>query len=276
MYEKINILAFITNLKYKVHSSVVYRKGENKLKKAQSLGIGYNQYKRYLKYCIDNGLTRENSRGDVILVDLRRVLTFLNDGVVNAPNLPFNRFIKFFHYHKYDKVTFKNIKNQIRKEMVLRNYRQQDYNIRKRNELKVGLDNSTKTASAKAVRLAKKQGVSTEDFQKSLSNGIDNIVSGKNHVANIIEMSKSTGLRLLKSLHRDKVITRTTNRVLISPRCNPYMVEAYKEFYTNNTIIPMTNGMLYRYIGSTITINDIKNHHSLTDAVSRVHNDKNN
>lgn len=270
MIYKLNILSFITLVKKLHRNSVVLKKGENKLKRARKLGIGYNQYKRFLSEVIRLGLTHTNSRGDIVISNFKKVLTWANDGVINEPNLTFNRFIKFFNYHQYEKITFKNIKNQIRKELVLRNYYQQDYNIRRRNELKTGLDNRTKTASATAVKLAKKQGLSVLELHQNLSKGVNNIVSGKNHVANLIEMSPSTGLRLLRSMHNEKVISRQVNRQLLAPRFNKYMLNAYKE-EMGDSVVLFKSGLVYRYYGSVITLN--KELH-LADAVSRVQNEK--
>lgn len=267
----INILSFITLVKKKEHSSIVYRKGENMLKRSRVLGISYNNYKKYLKYCIDNGLTHTNSRGDIIISSMKKVIIFMNDGVVNEKNLPINRFIKFFNYTKYDNITFKKVRTKIREEMVLRNYKQQEYNLSKRKNLSHALDNGKKTGLG--VRLAKKQGVSFDTFKKSLSKGCDTIVSGKNHVAGIVNMSPSSGTRILQKLSKDKIINRTINRVLIANRHNPYMVKAYMDIYGGLPIIPFSNGLLYRFIGSSINLNSI---HSYTNPVSRVQNEKNN
>lgn len=255
LQNKAKILSFVTLVKLKHHNSVVYRRGENKLKRSRDLGIGYDNYKKYLQFLLDNNLTTTNTRGDVIIISMLKVIAWANDGVVKQRNLQFNRFIKFFNYTTYEKISFKAILNKIREELIMRNYSQQQWNIDRNTTLYEGVANCTQAVIKKVRNNAKKNGQNIDKYIDFLAISKDKkVVTGKHHVANIIEMSSSSGSRLIKKLVTESKIHRKIKRVLISTQKHKHFISTFKEMFGEDTIVPFVNGLVYRYIGSEIEL----------------------
>lgn len=252
--QKYKLLSFITLCKKERRNSVCLYKNESISNRAKTLGIGFNNFKRYKQLCLDNNLLRVTSKGNYVFVKMRDIITFMNDGVFNEKNLTFNRFVCFFNYTSYEKLTFKNIYNQIRKSIVLKNYAQQQYNINRNQLLLDSLSHRNTRAIKKVIKLASKANMSTEQYIKSLPNKNNTIVSGKYHVANLVGMSSSTGQRLLKDLSK-KEIKRTIIKELLSTSLNRVEYDYYNDLYSNTThmVIP-SNECIYLYKGSIITI----------------------
>lgn len=252
--EKYKLLSFITLCKKQRVNSVCLYKNESISLRAKELGIGFNNFKKYKQICLDNSLLRVTTKGSLVFINMKDIMTFMNDGVVNEKNLTFNRFVLFFNYTSYEKVTFKNIYNQIRKSIVLKNYTQQQFHINRNQLLLDSLSHRNTRAIKKVIKLASKANMSTEQYIKSLPNKNNTIVSGKYHVANLVGMSSSTGQRLLKELSK-KEIKRTIIKELLSTSLNRVEYDYYTDLYSTTThmVIP-SNKCIYLYKGSTITI----------------------
>lgn len=263
---KYKLLSFITLCKKQRRNSVCLYKNESITKRVKDLGIGYNNFKKYKQICLDNNLLRVTSKGNLVFIKMKDILTFMNDGVVSEKNLLFNRFVLFFNYTTYEKLTFKNIYNQIRKSIVLKNYAQQQYNIDITQDLIKTYYNKDyrNTKAPKAIfrtfkRISKnaaKVSKSSDDYMKSLSlKNKTYIVSGKYHVANLVGMSSSTGQRLLKDLSK-KEIKRETVKVTLANSLSKEVYNSYLDMYKNTKymVIP-SNNRIYLIKGSKITIN---------------------
>jgi hypothetical protein len=250
--EKYKLLSFITLCKKQRRNSVCLYKNESISKRVKDLGIGYNNFKKYKQICLDNNLLKVTSKGNLVFIKMKDVITFMNDGVVNEKNLTFNRFVLFFNYTDYEKLTFKNIYNQIRKSIILRNYKQQQFNIERTQLLLNCLDHRNTRAIKKVIKLAAKANMTTTEYIKSLSSKNNSIISGKYHVSKLVGMSSSTGQRILKELSK-KEIKRTVIKELLSTELNRANYDYYTELYFNEMIIPINNA-IYLYRGSSITI----------------------
>lgn len=249
---KYKLLSFITLCKKQRRNSVCLYKNESITNRIKDLGIGYNNFKRYKQLCLDNNLLRVTSKGNLVFIKMKDVMTFMNDGVINEKNLTFNRFILFFNFTSYEKLTFKNIYNQIRKSIVLKNYKQQQFNIKRTQLLLNCLDHRNTRAIKKVIKLAAKANVTTTEYIKSLSSKNNNIISGKYHVSKLVGMSSATGQRILKDLTK-KEIKRTVIKELLSTELNRANYDYYTELYSNDIVIPINNA-IYLYKGSSITI----------------------
>lgn len=250
--QKYKLLSFITLCKKERRNSVCLYKNESISNRAKTLGIGFNNFKRYKQLCLDNNLLRVTSKGNLVFIKMKDVMTFMNDGVINEKNLTFNRFILFFNFTSYEKLTFKNIYNQIRKSIVLKNYKQQQFNIKRTQLLLNCLDHRNTRAIKKVIKLAAKANVTTTEYIKSLSSKNNNIISGKYHVSKLVGMSSATGQRILKDLTK-KEIKRTVIKELLSTELNRANYDYYTELYSNDIVIPINNA-IYLYKGSSITI----------------------
>ena len=252
--QKYKLLSFITLCKKQRRNSVCLYSNESITKRVKDLGIGYNNFKKYKQVCLDNNLLRVTSKGNLVFIKMRDIITFMNDGVFDTKNLTFNRFVKFFNYITYEKLSFKNIYEQIRKSIVLKNYAQQQYNINRNQLLLDSLSHCNTRAIKKVIKLASQASMTTEQYLKSLPNKNNTIVSGKYHVANLVGMSSSTGQRLLKNLSK-KEIKRTIIKEVLSTKLNRAEYDYYTEMYSNTDymVIP-SKEVLYLYKGSTITI----------------------
>jgi hypothetical protein len=250
--QKYKLLSFITLCKKSRRNSVLLYQNESISLRAKELGIGFNNYKKYKQLCLNNNLLRVTSKGNLVFIKMIDILTFLNDGVVSEKNLTFNRFVLFFNYIQYEKLTFKNIYVQIRKSIVLKNYKQQQYNIERTQLLLNCLDHRNTRAIKKVIKLAAKANMTTTEYIKSLSSKNYNIISGKYHISKLIGMSSSTGQRLLKELSK-KEIKRTIIKELLSTELNRANYDYYTELYSDNIVVPIYNA-IYLYKGSSITI----------------------
>lgn len=263
---KYKLLAFITLCKKQRRNSVVIYKNESIANRAKAMGIGYYTFKKYLDICIKNKLITETTTGHYILVKMRDILVFMNDGVVTAKNLTFNRFVLFFNYHEYETITFKEIHEQIRKSIILKNYKQQQFRIDQTQHLvKFYFNKDYRTQRAKQevyntyisiVKQARKEYMTSEEYIKSLSKKSRKyIVSGKYHVAGLIEMSPSTGQRLLKQLSK-KEIKREVQTQDITNTYNSKTFDFYSDYFRKSKfrVVP-TRTKLLLFKGSRITLN---------------------
>lgn len=250
MIQKYKLLAFITLCKKSRTNSVCLYKNESLVKRSKEIGIGFNTFKKFKQICINNNLLREKD-GCLIFVKMTEVLTFLNDGVVAEKNLIFNRFLLFFNYVKYDVVSFKNVYNQIRKSLVLKNYRQQEYHIKRNKSFKQDLRNGNSKAIRILIKKAKEAGLSTSDYLKSLPKFSERIVSGKYHISSIIGMSPSTGQRLLKELSL-KEVHRMIQTKKLSNCQNNYELEALRNDFPGKAV-HLTKKGSFLYLGSVIS-----------------------
>lgn len=264
---KYKLLSFITLCKKQRRNSVCLYRNESISKRVKDLGIGYNNFKKYKQICLDNNLLKVTSKGNLVFIKMKDIMTFMNDGVVNEKNLTFNRFVLFFNYTTYEKLTFKNIYNQIRKSIVLKNYSQQQYKIDITQDLIKTYYNkdyrNTKAPKANYrtfKRISKKAAevsMSSNDYMKSLSlKNRDYIVSGKHHISRLIGMSSSTGQRILKELSK-KEIKREVIKETLSTILSRDIYDSYVDMYKNTTymVVP-SQDKVYLIKGSKITLND--------------------
>ena len=252
--QKYKLLAFITLCKKKRNNSVFLYKNESMSIRCKELGIGFNNFKKFKQLCLDNSLLREVN-GHLIFIKMLDILTFLNDGVVSEKNLTFNRFVLFFNYTTYNILTYKNIYNQIRKSLILKNYKQQEYNIKRNKSFMKDLGHGNKKAIKLLIKQARSVGKSTTEYLKCLPKHNQRIVSGKYHVSKIIGMSSSTGQRILKELSKKEVI-RIVRTKHLSHNSQGYDLDSLR-FLNPGKAVHLTKKGSFLFLGSIISLRSI-------------------
>jgi hypothetical protein len=249
--QKYKILAFITLCKKSRNNSVLLYKNESIVNRCKELHIGFNTFKKFKQICLENSLLKEVN-GHLIFVKMLDILTFLNDGIICEKNLTFNRFVLFFNYITYDNISYKNIYNQIRKSLVLKNYKQQEYNIKRNKSFIKDLGHGNKKAIKVLIKQARSLGKSTAEYLKCLPKHKERIVSGKNHISKIIGMSPSTGQRLLKELSQ-KEVTRIVITKQLSNIIQGYDLDSLRALNPGKAV-HLTKSGTFMYLGSIISL----------------------
>lgn len=271
--DKRKLLAFITMVKLNRSNSVVLYSNEAKSKRASELHYNYNTFKKNINLCISEGLIKTTKNGHLQVVKMQDCITYFNDGVVDTKNLTFNKHVLFFRYFKYDentKLTPKIIYEQITKSLILRNYAQQQHCINK-NQYYIDLyetsfyctnlvreksfTKSDRSLLNKLSKVAGKLNLSTSDYIKILKEKHKAILSGKYHVADIVEMSTSTGSRYLTKLAK-KEISREVIKLRRNLPLNQANYELLQAEYPKAKVVPShVMNCFFIYKGSEIGLN---------------------
>lgn len=254
MIQKYKLLAFITLCKKSRNNSVFLYQNESSVKRSKELGVSFNTFKKFKVICLENSLLKEVN-GHLIFVKMLDILTFLNDGIICEKNLTFNRFVLFFNYITYDNISYKNIYNQIRKSLVLKNYKQQEYNIKRNKSFIKDLGHGNKKAIKVLIKQARSLGKSTAEYLKCLPKHKERIVSGKNHISKIIGMSPSTGQRLLKELSQ-KEVTRIVITKQLSNIVQGYDLDSLRALNPGKAV-HLTKSGTFMYLGSIISLKKV-------------------
>ena len=272
--DKRKLLAFITMVKFNRSNSIVLYSNEAKSKRASELHYNYNTFKKHINTCISEGLIKKTKNGHLQVIKMQDCLTYFNDGVVDTKNLTYNKHVLFFRYFKYDensKLTPKIIYEQITKSLILRNYSQQQHCINK-NQCYIdlyetsfyctslvkehGRSKSDRRLLNKLIKAAGKLNLSTAAYIKSLKEKHKTIVSGKYHVADILEMSTPTGSRYLKKLEQ-KEISRKVVKLQKNLPLNQASYELLQAQYPRAKVVPIhVLNCFYVYKGSEIELSE--------------------
>lgn len=248
MLFKYKILAFVTLIKKHRKNSMIFC-NESEVAFAKKLGISYNAYKKYRTFCINNDIL-------VSYGDHKQFISLLK--VVEILKLDINKYIKFFHYKRYEELTFKNIYQQIQDELVLQNYKQQKYHINKKSKelsfVKKAV-NSKRSPYRRTKEVLKKYGSLENAISSITDNFTEEIVSGKSHVSNIVGCSDSTGHNILTRLATNGKIIKETKTLFFKQEVNHFNFDALKYGFPNQVVIPSNSLVGFTVIlGSSIVL----------------------
>lgn len=248
MEKQYKLLAFITLIKKHRINSMIYS-CESKKVLAKELGMSYNTFKKWFEIAVEEGLLikKGNHHQAINLVH-----TILHLGLRKK----LWKYHNFCYSWNYEKLTFKNVYDRIITSIITNNYEQQAFII-ERNNVLFGFNSNSKKKSnyIRAIyKKALKLETSTEQLlQYTKENKINKIVSGKFHVAKLIGLSDSSGLRWLKKLHKRKIIKRKVEIKFI-PSVTTF--EDY-DFHISNMstgrLLPVVGGFK-KFEGSSILI----------------------
>ena len=285
--QKHEILAFATLLRLKRSIGVLEYKSENSSQRCKELHISYNKYKKLKNQCLNLGILKVSRNGHLMFIGVSEILSILNEGE-EISGLRFNKHLRFYNKVSYvDDVKFKTIVEQIRESFCIINYSQQDFKIKKNQEMIDTYNlstNSTKVMDPaqrkhteavlkKLTKLARQSGLSSADFVKRLEENNNGIITGKYHIANLLGMSSSTGSRILNSLEkkgikREKIVHR------INIEVNQESFLALKSIYRGTIIPSKYKNHFMIYVGSRVYLDNycfsciIENKRSLPKKVS--------
>lgn len=153
---------------------------EKKYKVADQIGVSVNTYSKYLRECIEMGL----------LIKLGSSYQFIN--LSKIIKILFTHVREWKHCRFFtgvdNKLDFKSIYERVRFSIAERNYKQQEFNIKRSRVME--------EYSVKSMRRY--------------------IVSGKKHVSDLLGCCQSTGTKLLRKWNKERlfyreVITRVFN-----------------------------------------------------------------
>lgn len=179
-------------------------------------------YVKYKNICLNLGLLK-NYKGTLQAVSLKDCNTILE---INT------RHANFFNNFAYKDLSFMIVYRQIQKSLLERNFEQQEFAISKKFDF---LTNDCYNATKKAARMAAKAGISYADFLKSALAERKYIATGKYHAGKILNMSSSTGRRVLLSLKdRYSLSTIYKNSFLpATPETFNYVKDLYGGYLVN-------------------------------------------
>lgn len=216
---------------------------------AKQLGISYNSFKKYQKLAIENGLLQQCG---MHLQAIKLV------EVIKRLNLNIDKYNLFFRWYKYTKKPrFKDIYDQIVKSIILKNYRQQEFHIlKKQNQLSILSNDCTQEGKLKVVKSLCKKGGNFEQGVTCMLEDIERgIVSGKNHVGALIGYSGTSGARWLRKLVREGNITRKIIKTFLRLPFTHCGFDTAKAQYCFGTIVPSsTLKRFILYLGSRIEL----------------------
>ena len=272
MKDSCKILAFITLLKFNRRNSTIYR-NEKVYKIANKLKISVTTYKKLLAICISKGYIIEYKHG----YQAKSLIAIMKD-------LGEFKYISFFKYPKWGtSPSYKELYTHIQDELLLLNYKQQEYRIEKRAEIfqafgesrkysqepqccpnkdqvepvKSLTDKKRKAIIKKTIKAAEKERLSTDEYldKISLEKNQKTIVSGKYHVSKILGMCPSSGTRILRRLVQRNKINRYNVTIKINAIVNNNTYAGIKAAYGNSAIIPVSRKNCYFiYLGSRIEL----------------------
>lgn len=226
MLFKYKILAFVSLFKKHRKNSIIF-KDESNIELAKKLGISYNSFKKYYSYCISKKIL--TPYGDNLqFVKLTKVFFILG--------LELNKY-HVFHWKRYEELNIKNIYNEIQEQILLLNFKQQQFRLKKKKkeiDTILAVENSKKSHPKKVKSLIKKYG-SFSKAKSSISKKYANsIVSGKFHTSKLIGCSPSTGLNILRRMNNVSI-----RRTIISEKLNiPYTFTSFDNLKKDYLIIP--------------------------------------
>jgi hypothetical protein len=214
------LFAFAILLKFNRENSMVYN-DESFRKLASDNNINGRTFKKYFNLCKKEGIiVGQGEHYNVIAY--HKIINvwqskFDNSQEYNKECDLFSH-LQIFNQTTYKKKTFKNIYNQILDSIIIKNFKQQQYRI---NEVKqwIGIYNKSFDGNKNLNKYEQKQtkllmqraasfGMSVDAFIKRLNECDIYIKTGKFHAAKKVNMSASTGTRILKRLQTEEKVYR--------------------------------------------------------------------
>jgi hypothetical protein len=168
------------------------------------------------------------------------------------------KYIKFFSYKWYEKLTLRAIYTEIKYELCLTNYKQQKFQINKKaKELSFvkHAKNSKKSPYRRTKEVLKKYGSFKNSISSISANFTESVISGKNHVANLVGCSASTAANILKKMSEAEIIDRKIVKVYINQAVSNAMFDILRIKYPNAAILPqMKRNNFCIVLGSSIRV----------------------
>jgi hypothetical protein len=256
---KYKLLAFVTMVKLTRDNSILQHDKETNEQVYKTMGISYVSFLKYKKYLINNGLTKKVGP-NLVIVKMKNVLTFLNEGEVNTKNLRFNKHLFFFKKYQHTSITFKELFNTIISGVVLKNLNQQIFNRDKTIAQLAAYKNSSNRNKAtgqliKALsKKAARYNISTDELVKRTEvSDFKYIVTGKSHISKLTGLSTAASSALLRRMHNSGIIDRKIINYPLKhiPITTP--LEVVKEMYPKGVIyISKRYNMFFLSKGSQI------------------------
>lgn len=247
MIELYKILAFCAVIKNHRRNSMVYN-AENKTILCKELGMSYNSYTKYLRLSRQYGFIKDLNKSYQV-IDLVIIIKSLFGDVKNAK---INKHVRFTENIQ----SFKQCYETIVKQIILKNYRQQQYKIDKKIKLLESISNRNLVHNKKLIKsLAKIASRNNMSFDNYISHlyrtTTKDILSGKNHIAKLIETSPTTGTKWLKKMNNEGDIVRTISGFYSKLAMNNSSFDSLKTEF--KVVVPTRTG-LFVSLGSKITI----------------------
>lgn len=245
--EKYKIVAFCTLVKYRRTNSCISKK-KSKHQLAREFGMCYNSFTKYFNLCKKRGLLRE----------LKENWQFISlPEVVKKLELHLDKHCRWTEWDEYKEISFKTIYQKIVDSPVFKNFRQQQYKIEKKQiRLERVFSNSPLSVNQKlTIRVAKeasRMGMTFEEYIKRLRESLTTtIVSGKNHVANLIGYSATYGSKWLRKMEKEGVISRKIIKQYSELPVNHASFDLLRQ--EGKKAVPTDKGFLL-FLGSSITL----------------------
>lgn len=263
---KYKILAFLTMMKYHRRNSSIYG-WESTVILAKSFGMSFNTFKKYFNLCLSKKYIVKKGN-NYQAIGLTKVIKKFK-----------LEHLKFFKHTEYSETpSFKDVYKQIQDSILIKNFTQQDFAIKKDLEslksYEISLYNRTMSRDQKKSlkRLVKKAGklrLSTDELVKRMYKNINTIKTGKNHAAKLLGMSTSSGKNILRRLSKDNKIEVKIIQEKIRMDVNHASFEYLKK--KHKCVVIPSNGFFWLSIGREVSL-DTK---YMTDSYNTKESEKN-
>lgn len=244
-FYKYRLLAFITALKRVRRNSCLYNYDSN-LELSKLLQTDRNTFAKYKKECVRLGLLNKSGSGYQFVGLKKAVFILLGDEDAL-------RHVSFFNQSKSNKLSLSEINEEIKYGIALRNFNQQQFKIKRKQEILQGFRNRfmPKRVARRVKKMCKEYSCQPSDLPRIL-NCNSNVITGKNHLAKILGCSPTAAVTLLKKWNDNNLIKRTVIAKKVSMPKNHGTFDYLKSIY-NRYIIPVSDGYLVS-LGSVIQV----------------------
>ena len=211
-------------------------------------------------------------RIDIIVPHGEHTSVIALNKVIEKLSLPtVNKHVGFFRKVQYETVNFNTVYKTIIDNISLNNFKQQDYNIKKKGDLlkvsKLMLRNRNiaspqdRSTLKQITKDAAYHGLSTSEYcerilfrDKPTTHGT--IVTGKYHLSSLLGMSPSSGTNAIKRLEKEGKVTRKVVKTSVFHL--PYTNSSFELLVISNsynTVVPSSyHKNISVYKGSAITL----------------------
>lgn len=229
-----DILAFIILLKRQFKSSCIWGR-KKKYVVAKDINISINTYSKYLKKCFELGLCRFDINNDIIF-----------SSYINVFEVLFGEAGQGIHINKEG--SFQQVKENVREQLLIANFRQQEFIILGDRQLERGDKKRNLRASLAHAWIKNKS-----PFRAS---NVNNIITSTRHAGKIIGLSATTAIKTLNSILRKGLVQYEYEQSRFSIKGNHQMRCAFAEQnrpYPNCGYSILKEGILY-HLGRIVRI----------------------
>lgn len=239
-------MAFITCLKLRRDNSFIY--SHDSLKQlASDFKVNRNTLADYRDELVRLGILKKSGK-NLQAVSIKQACEIL------FGDRNYLKHVDYFKHTDYSKLTIGAVQEKIRFGIAAKNFKQQEFEYRRKQQVIDGIENGNmpKGVAKRAKAWCKSYNCSMDQL-KSVLRPKKKVVSGKNHIATLLQVSPTTGSRFLDRWHDEGKIERKIIMKFKEIAVNHSTFDMLKRRSNCRFIIPKSKGYLLMY-GSEIKL----------------------